>query len=131
MFKQAILISVVLAIAPVCLQAAEMVRLKHELISAETHNGYSVITLSIVIDNNDLQRLSSVKLLPRNIDLNGNPEQFAINVGNLPVSGQYSTIWQFPTSMNTEIFASNSLLVFELNANTQQGESVNFPVYSE
>lgn len=110
--------------------ADEQLQLSHELISSQQNGTYQTVSLSLRINNPGSQDLHRVKLSPSGSEFASVDQDKPINIGYLPAMGQAVVEWRVNTPLAVEYFHSGMPLFFIIKAKQNNGEDIEFPVYS-
>ena len=110
--------------------AAGKLEVKHWVISSENSGSYQSIHIKLEINNLGDKDLHNVKLSPSDSIFSVSQQDSQINVGNLPAMGQSIVDWSFDTPAAEGYFSSGMPLFFILKAKQDNGDKIEFPVYS-
>lgn len=103
----------------------------HHLVSVFAEDDYTSVVYEITIINDTLESFNSVVLIPRSIDTISNPINYALEIGNLPISGMSKSYWSFTTYTPASSISQDPILVFDLQAKNSNQDKLNFPIFSE
>ena len=103
----------------------------HRVVLANDLSSHSQITYSFSIENSSTNGLSNVYLEPVGLPLIDGNNNEMLHIGRIPAGGIVDMEWTVLSKMQTPYFLSGSPLTFRVTAITDNGEHVDFPLYSK